>query len=87
MNGLVKDLSPGVIIILVADTDQMGTYRQSGDIKIDRGDRFDFGIKCTILCGESRATSFTGDSIDKIFRGGNGGVGICKYHPCPKGKK
>ena len=87
MNGLVEDFSPGVVIILVADTDQVGTDRQSGDIEVNRGDRFDFGIKCTILCGKSRTTSFTRVSIDEIFRGGNGGVGIRKYHPCPKGKK
>ena len=78
MNGLVEDLAPGIVIVLVADTDQVGTDGQSGDIEINRGDRFDFGIKCTILCGEGRTTSFTGVSIDEIFRGGNGGVGIRK---------
>ena len=87
MYGLVEYFSPGVVIVLVADTDQMGTYGQSGDIEINRGDRFYFGIKCTILCGEGRTTSFTRVSIDEIFSRGNGGVGIRKYHPCPKGKK
>ena len=87
MNGLVEDFSPGIVIILVADTDQVGTDGQSSDIEIDRGDRFDFGIKCTILCGKSRTTSFTRVSIDEIFRGGNGGVGIRKQAPRSKDEK
>ena len=32
MDGLVEHISPGVVVVLVADSDEMGADCQSGDI-------------------------------------------------------
>ena len=73
MYGLVEDFSPGVVVILIAHTDEMGADCESGNIQILGQDGFDLGIKGPVLCLKSGAVSFPGVSIDKIFRSFNGG--------------
>ena len=54
MNGLVKHFSPGVVVIFIADSDQVRTDCEAGDIQINRGNGFDFRIKRTVLCRKVR---------------------------------
>ena len=65
MNGLVEDFSPGVVIVLVAHTDEMGADGQSGNIQILGQDGFDLGIKGSVLCLKGGAVSFPGSVSTK----------------------
>ena len=65
MNGLVKDFSPGVVIILVAHTDEMRANGQAGNIQVLGQDGFDLGIKRPVLCLKGGTVSFPGSVSTK----------------------